>query len=224
MLLLLCYFRCLHPVLCPHISQVRDMTGDGTVIKRRLREGKGEFPVDCPLHDTRLTLHYRVRAAAAPGQPPGPWLHDTLSGGACATAAAAEQDWGAAAAATHTGATSADTGCGELPEAVELCAKLMVPGEWASTAAAPSYAYAGRTDAPAGLDPNAPAEFELVLLEFEREGYWQSMPWEERWALAERIKAKANDLHKRGQHGHAISRCVHCAWCRRGIGRAVGDG
>jgi hypothetical protein len=40
------------------------MTGDGSIMKRRLRTGRGEFPVDCPVHDSCCTLHWRVRAAA----------------------------------------------------------------------------------------------------------------------------------------------------------------
>ena len=43
-------------------AQVRDMTGTGEVLKRRLKDGQGEFPVDCPLTDTTVRAHYRVRA------------------------------------------------------------------------------------------------------------------------------------------------------------------
>ncbi len=41
--------------------------------------------------------------------------------------------------------------------------------------ALPRFAYAGRADAPPGLgDPaTTPVEFEVELLDFEREGYWQ---------------------------------------------------
>jgi hypothetical protein len=39
--------------------QVRDMTGDGSVVKRTLRKGQGEFPVDCPLEDSSVRVHYR---------------------------------------------------------------------------------------------------------------------------------------------------------------------
>jgi hypothetical protein len=43
--------------------QVRDMTGTGEVIKRRVREGVGEFPVDCPLEDCAVRVHYRATIA-----------------------------------------------------------------------------------------------------------------------------------------------------------------
>ena len=43
--------------------QVRDMTGRGEVVKRRMREGRGQFPMDCPLDDSRLQIHYRCTSA-----------------------------------------------------------------------------------------------------------------------------------------------------------------
>ena len=35
------------------------MTGDGAVMKRIVRKGDGEFPIDCPLEDSRVRVHYR---------------------------------------------------------------------------------------------------------------------------------------------------------------------
>lgn len=126
------------------------MTGDGCVLKRRLQEGEGEFPVDCPLHDTTVRLHYRLRSLA--GGVPGPWLYDSRSrsssngsssnGSAAsagsATAAAADSGSGGSGQAAPV---EVDTGCGELPEGLELVVKLMVPGELASATATPHYAY-----------------------------------------------------------------------------------
>ena len=40
-------------------AQVRDMTGDGSVVKRRIKDGRGEFPVDCPIEDSSVRVHYR---------------------------------------------------------------------------------------------------------------------------------------------------------------------
>lgn len=40
--------------------QVRDMTGTGEVTKRRVKEGTGEFPVDCPLEDCAVRVHYKA--------------------------------------------------------------------------------------------------------------------------------------------------------------------
>lgn len=151
---------------CGLPAQVRDMTGDGGVVKKRLREGGGEFPVDCPLHDTTVRLHFRARQLpAGGGGPPGPWLYDSRAAGGTAGGAAgssggsgslvddpaagsgggdaddAASGSAAAAAAAAAGAVEADTGCGELPEGLEMALKLMVPGEVASAVCQPKYAY-----------------------------------------------------------------------------------
>lgn len=125
------------------------MTGDGGVLKRRLQEGEGEFPVDCPLHDTTVRLHYRLRSLA--GGVPGPWLYDSRSrsssssNGSSSAASAGNTTAAAADSVSGSGGEAApvevDTGCGELPEGLELVVKLMVPGELASATATPHYAY-----------------------------------------------------------------------------------
>ncbi len=35
------------------------MTGNGEVMKRRIKEGRGQFPMDCPMADSRLQIHYK---------------------------------------------------------------------------------------------------------------------------------------------------------------------
>jgi hypothetical protein len=40
---------------------VRDLLGDGTTFKRRVKEGEGEFPADCPMHDCDIKCHYVAR-------------------------------------------------------------------------------------------------------------------------------------------------------------------
>lgn len=42
------------------IIQVRDLTGDGLVTKRRIQNGIGEFPIDCPIEDACVIVHYRL--------------------------------------------------------------------------------------------------------------------------------------------------------------------
>ena len=39
--------------------QIRDLTGTGEVTKKRLREGEGQFPVDCPVEDCPVQVHIR---------------------------------------------------------------------------------------------------------------------------------------------------------------------
>ncbi len=83
------------------------MTGTGEVTKKRVKEGSGEFPIDCPLNDTAVTITYRARpvrlrdeaqaggAAGADGG--GPWLFDSQasSGGPLTV------DLGACGASSH---------------------------------------------------------------------------------------------------------------------------
>jgi hypothetical protein len=42
---------------------VRDLTGSGEVIKRRIKEGVGEFPIDCPLEDNAVRVHFKASVA-----------------------------------------------------------------------------------------------------------------------------------------------------------------
>ncbi|KAK1283917.1 Peptidyl-prolyl cis-trans isomerase PASTICCINO1 [Acorus calamus] len=42
-----------------HFIKVRDMLGDGRLIKRQIVDGKGDFPMDCLLHDSLLRVHYK---------------------------------------------------------------------------------------------------------------------------------------------------------------------
>ena len=44
---------------------MRDLTGTGEVTKRRIKEGVGEFPVDCPLEDCAVRVHYSARLAGS---------------------------------------------------------------------------------------------------------------------------------------------------------------
>lgn len=43
--------------------QIRDLTGKGEVIKRRIKEGTGQFPMDCPIQDSKVRIHYRCTSA-----------------------------------------------------------------------------------------------------------------------------------------------------------------
>ena len=36
------------------------MTGNGEVVKRRVKDGIGDFPTDCPLEDCAVQIHFRV--------------------------------------------------------------------------------------------------------------------------------------------------------------------
>lgn len=202
------------------------MTGDGAVMKKRLKQGTGDFPNDCPLHDTTVRIHYRVRPLSA--APDSPWVYDSRQpsmsappSAATAVPSTSTTETGEAAEQSTSDSTvvpapqgeiseapplEIDTGCGDLPEGLEMCLKLMIPGELSSALCQPRYAYQGRTDAPAGVHPDEGVEFEIELFSFEREGYWQNLEWEERYQLADRMKEKGNQLYRDKKYGFAIQR------------------
>lgn len=49
-------------------------------------------------------------------------------------------------------------------------------------------------------------EFEVLLVSFDREGYWQNMEWTDRWALADRLKDKGNALFKAKKYKFASNK------------------
>jgi hypothetical protein len=57
------------------------------------------------------------------------------------SSSSSSKDWCDAALSAAGPAVEVDTGCGELPEGLEMVVKLMVPGEVASAVCAPRYAY-----------------------------------------------------------------------------------
>lgn len=45
--------------------QARDLMGDGKTIKRIVCKGTGEFPIDCPMEDTSVSIRTRIRKVGA---------------------------------------------------------------------------------------------------------------------------------------------------------------
>lgn len=50
------------------------MTGDGQVVKRIVSKGQGEFPIDCPLEDSAVRVHYRCVRGRGRGSACLAWL------------------------------------------------------------------------------------------------------------------------------------------------------
>ncbi|KAL4447985.1 hypothetical protein ABPG75_005204 [Micractinium tetrahymenae] len=157
-------------------SQVRDMAGDGQVMKRIVRKGEGEFPMDCPLEDSRVRVHYRVRA-----QGQRQWAHDSRGADGQGTP------------------LEFDTGMGEVPEALDMCVRLMLRGEVSALTSTWRFAYEGRQDAPKGLQPGTPVEYEVELLDFEKEPSQHALAGEERLQRGGRLKEQGNQLYKQGK-------------------------
>lgn len=159
------------------IVQVRDLTGRGELMKRRLRDGVGQFPMDCPLEDSHVRLHFKVRAAGDAAV-----LHDTRGPDGCAAP------------------LEFDSGMGVVPDAVDVCSRLMLPGEVALVRSNWEHAYMSRDDCPAGLQAGQDAEFEVELVGFDKNPAWVEMSVAQKLVQALQLKEQGNQLFKQGQY------------------------
>lgn len=158
--------------------QVRDLTGDGAVTKRRVREGVGEFPADCPLQDTTV----RIRAAATNEGDATPFW--TVGGGP-------DVDEGDGSAIDPFECV---TGTAALPDALDVGVRLMTPRERSTLTAAPSHAWATRGDAPAGYDPTRTTTFDVVLTSFDAPVRDVEATPSDRLARASTLREQGNSL------------------------------
>ena len=125
------------------MTHVRDVFGDGVVVKRRLEEGVGDFPGDCPVRDCAVTARVAVAAASISDDDDD----DASSLDEHARAMLREEGDASgsdpfAALASRRGVRFVhDTGArapfafrlgaGAVPAAVETSVRLMLPGETA---------------------------------------------------------------------------------------------
>ncbi|GAB4824129.1 hypothetical protein N2152v2_011175 [Parachlorella kessleri] len=163
--------------------QVRDMTGDGQVVKKIVKKGRGEFPVDCPLEDSTVQVHYRVLR-----QETGECVLDTRQ--------AADGD-------SPGQPIEFDTGMGQAPEALDMAVRLMLEGEVSSVRSSWRYSYQGRQDVPQGLPEGSSVEFEVELVGFQHEPNWASLGPADKLERAARWKEQGNALYKQGRYKYA---------------------
>nr|CAB3495833.1 unnamed protein product [Digitaria exilis] len=156
--------------------QVRDMLGDGRLIKRRVVDGKGEFPMDCPLHDSLLRVHYR-----------GILLDESKS-------------------VFYDTQVDNDgeplefcSGEGLVPEGFEMCVRLMLPGEKSIVTCPPDFAY-DKFPRPANVPEGATVQWEIELLGFEMPKDWTGLTFKEIMDEADKIKNTGNRLFKEGKY------------------------
>eukprot|EP00250_Pteridium_aquilinum_P000485 c10528_g1_i1 orf=155-1990(-) len=159
------------------IIQVRDLVGDGRVVKRRIRDGRGEFPMDCPLQDSVLRIHYKGYLPEAGGMV----FYDSRK--------------------DHDGGEPVIFGSDEglVPEGLEMCVKLMLPGEIALVSSTSEYAY-DKFTRPDLVPEGANVQWEVELLDFEKAKDWTGMTFQEIMDDADRIKAIGNRLYKEGKY------------------------
>ncbi|KAL1370973.1 hypothetical protein HN51_001192 [Arachis hypogaea] len=159
-----------------HFIQVRDMLGDGRLIKRRIRDGKGDFPMDCPLHDSLLRVHYKGTIVNEENRV----FYDTR--------------------VDNDGEPlEFCSGEGLVPEGFEMSVRLMLPGEIALVSCPPDYAY-DKFPRPANVPDGAHIQWEIELLGFEMPKDWTGLDFNSIMNEAEKIRNTGNRLFKEGKY------------------------
>ncbi|CAN8254607.1 unnamed protein product [Cochlearia groenlandica] len=158
-----------------HFIQVRDMLGDGRLIKRRIQDGRGEFPMDCPLQDSRLSVHYK-----------GMLLNEEKTVFYDSRIDNSDQP------------LDFSSGEGLVPEGFEMCTRLMLPGEIALVTCPPDYAY-DKFPRPPVVSEGAHVQWEIELLGFETPKDWTGLNFESIMNEAESIRSTGNRLFKEGK-------------------------
>ncbi|XP_043724455.1 peptidyl-prolyl cis-trans isomerase PASTICCINO1 isoform X1 [Telopea speciosissima] len=159
-----------------HFIQVRDMLGDGRLIKRRIRDGRGEFPMDCPLHDSLLRVHYKGMLMNEERSV----FYDTRVD-------------------NNGHPLEFSSGEGRVPEGFEMCVRLMLPGEMALVTCPPDYAY-DKFARPADVPEGAHVQWEIELLDFKMPKDWTGLNFKSIMDEAEKIKNTGNCLFKEGKY------------------------
>ncbi|KAK9673862.1 hypothetical protein RND81_12G194500 [Saponaria officinalis] len=159
-----------------HFVQVRDVLGDGRLIKRRIRDGRGDFPMDCPLQDSRLRVHYKAMLLDEKKSV----FYDTR--------------------VDNDGQPlEFSSGEGLVPEGFEMCVRLMLPGEIALVTCPPDYAY-DKFPRPADVPAGAFVEWEIELLGFDMMKDWTGLDFRNIMGEAENIRCTGNRLFKEGKY------------------------
>eukprot|EP00210_Caulerpa_lentillifera_P002644 g2526.t1 len=167
-----------------NVIQVRDLYGDGKVMKHRLVDGEGVFPSDCPLQDCRVQIHYKARPLVnfqSSDLDDDHWVFDSRSLG--------------------PDPISVELGCGNLPYGLEECIHLMLPGEISRAKCKADAAYNHpntRCTVPEGMSKLDDAEFEIELQDFTKSVEWRGISTDESIQEAKKTKLVANDLYKQG--------------------------
>ncbi|KAK8944971.1 Peptidyl-prolyl cis-trans isomerase PASTICCINO1 [Platanthera zijinensis] len=159
-----------------HFTQVRDMLGDGRLIKRRIRDGKGEFPMDCPLQDSLLRVFYK-----------GMILNE-------------EKTVFYNTRVDNNGEPlEFCSGEGLVPEGFEMSVRLMLPGEISLVTCPPDYAY-DRFKRPANVPEGAYVQWEIELVGFEMPKDWTGLNFQNIMDEVVKIKSTGNRLFKEGKY------------------------
>ncbi len=199
-------------------TQVRDLAGDGGAVKRIKRKGRGEFPSDCPLEDTRATAKIRVRPAVNT---------NTKENKSNMTSS-----WVPLPGSTDdSGSIEVELGMGQVPEPVEAALRLMLRGEIASVVSTWAHSY-GKYDTVVNKTTSSQipecfanrisneassataekggggsdVEFELELIDFDPIPNIVSLTTAEKLTRSSKWREQGNTLFKAGKYKLARSK------------------
>ncbi|RVW58796.1 Peptidyl-prolyl cis-trans isomerase PASTICCINO1 [Vitis vinifera] len=131
--------------------------------------------MDCPLHDSLLRVHYK-----------GMLLN--------------EEKTVFYNTRVDNNGQPLEFGSGEglVPEGLEMCVRLMLPGEIALVTCPPDYAY-DKFPRPANVPEGAHVQWEIELLGFEMPKDWTGLNFEAIMDEADKIRGTGNRLFKEGK-------------------------
>lgn len=178
------------------------------MLKRRIEAGRGDFPMDAPINDTTVRLHYTVARSVAPDR----HLFSTR------------------ATSPEAPPTEVTTGEGELPLGLEMAIKLMLPGERCLVTVLPALGYTTcDVDAVGDMPSDETLVFDVLLLNFDTDGHPEAMscdqvhcllmprPCPPCWSSADchghsvqvlaygtKLKEQANDLYRKHRVEFAV--------------------
>ncbi|XP_052624785.1 peptidyl-prolyl cis-trans isomerase PASTICCINO1 [Lactuca sativa] len=157
--------------ICSYFQHI----GDGRLIKRRIRDGKGEFSMGCPLQDSRLCVHYKGMLLDEKKIV----FYDTK--------------------VDNDGEPlEFSLGEGLVPEGFEMCVRLMLPEEVSHVTCLPDYAY-DKFTMPDNVPEGAYVEWVIELLGFEMKKDWTGMDFRAIMNDFENTKSTGNRLFKEGK-------------------------
>jgi hypothetical protein len=160
------------------MTQARDLMGDGKTMKRIARKGQGEFPIDCPMEDTRVVLKTKIRGRGT-------------------------EAWSRFMAAAVDEEFEIDTGMGDAPLVVDAAVRLMLKGEVSilTTVMDDSIRrFCGDEDAGEALmlADGASVDIQVELVDFDTSPPIQMLEPDEKLVKARKFKDEGNMLYKKG--------------------------
>ena len=179
-----------YEVVLDDLTQARDILGDGKSIKRIIRKGEGEFPIDCPMEDTNVTIKAKIRNKG-------------------------HTNWFPFLSSDTEDTITLSTGMGELPDVIDAALRVMLKKEVSllSTVVDPKlstfFPHALATAFPEGEQ----IEIEVELIEFTSALPIAALPPKEKLQRAKQMKSEGNELYKQGKISLAKSKYKKALTC-----------